>query len=171
MLKTAGRYTKILNYIIVVLVFALLILQLLPYWDTTAVVNKQEVPATMSIQSYVWWPLEAEQGGPNLTKHFESVYGKDWVIADIVLMPVIGIFTVIMVVFFGIKKPTRLWMNIVYLLCGIGGVIGYLTVPVFQENGIWVVHMIVCVLITGVSVANIVMRPWGKIVHYLKTGD
>ena len=171
MLKTAGRYTKILNYILVVLVFGLFLLQLLPFWETTAVIKKENIPTTMSIQSYVWCPLEVEMGGPNLTKIFEGRFGKDWVIVDIVLMPVIVVFAVIMTFFFGIKKPTRLWMNIVYLLCGIGGIIGYLTVPVFQDNGMWIVHLIVCVLITGVSIANVVMRPWKAIAHYFKTGE
>ena len=54
MLKTAGRYTKILNYILVVLVFALFILQLMPFWESTAVVNKEEVPADVSIPGGPW---------------------------------------------------------------------------------------------------------------------
>ena len=171
MLKTAGRYTKILNYILVVLVFALFILQLMPFWESTAVVNKEEVPADVSIQGYTWWPLDVKSGGPNLTKTFEGRFGKDWEIVDIVLMPVIVVFACIMTFFFGIKKPTRLWMNIIYLLCGISGVVGYLTIPVYQDNGIWIVHLIVCFLMIAVSIANVVMRPWDKIVRYMKTGE
>ena len=135
MLKTAGRYTKILNYILVGLVFALLILQLLPFWSTTATVEGEEKTVSMSIQGYVWWTLDKEAGVPP-TKVFEGVMGTDWATADTVLMPVIVVVAVIMTFFFGIKKPNRMWMNIVYQFCGIGGLIGYLPIHLFQMNGI-----------------------------------
>ena len=164
MLKTAGRLSKITNYIMVGLLYVLLALQFLPYWTTA------DGAVTMSIQGYVWWPLK-KPDGPAMTTYFQSLYGKDWLTGDMVFMPTMILACAIITFFFGIKKPNRLWMNIVYLFAGIVGLIGYLGNPIFQLNGIYIAHTILAALIVVTSIVNVVARPWKGIVHYLKYGE
>lgn len=164
MLKTAGRFTKITNYIAVVLLFVLLLLQFLPYWTTS------DGATTLSIQGYVWWPLE-KPDGPAMTNFFKDQFGKDWLIDEVVLLPCLTLACAVLTFFFGIKKPNRLWMNIVYLTAGIYCVITFLTNPAYQLNGMYILHLILGFLLVAASVANIALRPWKKIVHYLKYGE
>ena len=164
MLKTAGRFTKITNYIAVVLLFVLLLLQFLPFWSTP------DGETTMSIQEYVWWPLEKPKG-PAMTDYFEDLYGRDWKIDQIVLMPCVILACAIVTFFFGIKRPNRLWMNIVYLIGGFFCITGFLGNPIYRLNGIYIVHVILGALLIVASIANIVLRPWKGIVHYFKYGE
>lgn len=186
MIKTAGRATPILNYICVVLLFAIFVLQLLPgYWTGTKEVVSlpTEVGAepvttiedvAVSIQYLTWFPAHETQDTPgtDMVKYFENKYKSEkWQVSDIVLMPVMIVVCCIITFFFGIKKPTRLWMNIVYLLAGVLGLVTYMTQPIYQLNSLYVVHAAVCGALILASVANIAARPWKKIIHYMKTGE
>ena len=179
MIKTAGRATPILNYICVILLFAIFVLQLTPFWTNadkveTSPVNEVRVT---SIQNVVWFPAnEINQHTPatDMVKYFEdkySVKGDKWEVADIATMPAIIVVCCIITFFFGIKKPTRLWMNIVYLLAGGLALITYLTQPIFQLSNQWTIHAAVSGALVLASIANIAFRPWKKIMHYLKTGE
>ena len=164
MLKTAGRLSKLTNYIMVGLLYALVVMQFLPFWTTG------DGAVTMSIQEYIWWPLE-KPDGPAMTKYFQGLYGSDWLIGDIVLMPCMTLICAIITFFFGIKRPNRLWMNIVYLVAGICGLSAYLGDPIYQLNPIYIVHVILCALLVVTSIVNVTARPWKKIMHYLKYGE
>ena len=165
MLKTAGRLSKLTNYIMVGLLYALVIMQFLPFWTTG------DGSVTLSIQQYIWWPLKKTIGGPTMTQYFQSLYGSEWLVGDIVLMPTMILASAIVTFFFGIKRPNRLWMNIVYLFAGSMGLIGYLGDPIYQLNPIYIVHVILSALIIVTSIVNIAARPWKSIFHYLKYGE
>ena len=100
MLKTAGPLSKITNYVMVGLLYALVVMQFLPFWTTG------DGAVTMSIQEYIWWPLE-KPDGPAMTKYFQSLYGAEWLIGDIVLMPCVTLICAIITFFFGIKTGFR----------------------------------------------------------------
>lgn len=188
MIKTSGRATPILNYLCVLLLFAIFVLQLMPgYWNGTKevvtipteagaepVVTTEDV--SVSIQYLVWFPAHETQETPGtaMVKYFEkqySVKGDKWEIGDIVLMPVMIVVCCIIAFFFGIKKPTRLWMNIVYLLAGVLGLVTYLTMPIYQLNSMYLVHAGVCGALILASIANIAFRPWKRIIRFMRTGD
>lgn len=205
MIKTAGRATPILNYICVVLLFAIFAMQLLPFWTNADNVETSPTNSlrVISIQGYTWFPENKktpDTPGNDMSKYFDAKYttydcnkcafktqeamrdcpecgGKstvkknEWKIGDIVLLPVMIVICCIITIFFGIKKPTRLWMNIVYLLAGVLGLVTYLTEPIYQLNQMYIVHVLLCDHLILASLANITCRPWKRIVHYMKTGD
>lgn len=206
MIKTAGRATPILNYICVVLLFVIFVMQLLPYWTNADAIETSptKTEREISIQGMTWFPENKKtpnSPGNDMTKYFEKMYNTfvckecgyenpvkwdgacpecsakksaekdEWEIADIVLMPVMIVVCCIVTFFFGIKKPTRLWMNIVYLLAGVLGAVTYLTEPIYQLNSMYIVHMVLCFALILASVANIAFRPWKRIAHYMKTGE
>lgn len=175
MIKTAGRATPILNYIVIFFLFALFVLQCLPFWTNADAVQTSPTKELreVSIQEFTWFCTTKKPASPgnDMTKYFQRVYGSKWQSADIVLMPVIIVACCIITIFFGIKKPTRLWMNIVYLTAGIVGIWGYLSDPIFQLNDMYIVHIVVCALIIVSSLLNITVRPWKKVIHFMKTGE
>ena len=141
-----------------------MLLQFLPFWTTG------DGAVTMSIQEYIWWPLE-KPDGPAMTKYFQGLYGSEWLIGDIVMTPCMTLICAIITFFFGIKRPNRLWMNIVYLCGGIVGLVGYLGDPMYQLNPIYIVQVILCALLVVTSIVNVAARPWKSIMHYLKYGE
>ena len=187
MIKTAGRATPILNYICVILLFAIFALQLMPgYWNCQKEVEviPTEIGAepytitkdiSVSIQQMIWFPaneVNLETPSTDMVEYFEKLYKSEkWEVADVATMPVLIVVCCIISFFFGIKKPTRLWMNIGYLLGGGLALVSYLTMPIFQLNTMWVVHAAVSGALVLVSIANIAFRPWKRIVHYMKTGE
>ena len=58
MIKTAGRATPILNYICVVLLFVILVMQMLPYWTNADAVETSPTQTVreISIQGMTWFP-------------------------------------------------------------------------------------------------------------------
>ncbi len=171
MLKTAGRATPILNYIAVLLLFALFALQLMPFWNNADAVAAGEEVTEISIQGFTWFNSTKVTVTPGnvMSKYFTKYYDKQAL--DIIWMPFIVTACCIITIFFGIKKPTRLWMNIVYLVAGGYAMITYLTDPMFQLNSNYIFHLIVAALLVVASLLNVAIRPWKRIIHFMKTGD
>jgi len=171
MLKTAGRATPILNYIVVILLFGLFVLQLVPFWSNADAVAAGEEVTEISIQEYTWFCDTKRPVSPGniMSDYFEKNY--DRAAGDIILMPVILVACCIITFFFGIKKPTRLWMNIVYIIAGGLALVTYLTDPLYQMGNLYIVHLAVSALLVVATVLNVAIRPWKKIIHYMKTGE
>jgi len=160
MFKTAGRYSQILTYVTVALMLVLFLLQFLPFYSSA------DGSDVVSMQGYVWWPLEHK----DVTKVFTDAYGRDWDAAQMVLMPVLVLVCACVGAFFELKNPKKLWPCTFPLIGSGSAVFFYLTNPIYQMNGIWVLQFAVAVLALATTIANIAMRPWKDIFGYFRYG-
>ena len=158
------NYKPICNFICVVLMLVLLVLQFLPgYW--TAQKSKPDKDGNYktdvaSLQGYMWVPSEYTV----LDDYFDDLYGDALIMNDVVMMPIITfVFGVLGIIFCSIMNH-KAGVTLLPALVGGAGVIGYLMYPIFQLNSMWIVHFIVCVLIFGVSIASLVTSVTKKII-------
>lgn len=136
------KAVRIVVIILAVLMLALLALQFLPYWTVTATGEQ------VSIQEYTWLPLDNEE----LTEQFEDMYGKkNYNLNDVVGMPVLVFFFTILTVVCTAITRGKSWVGIFPAVAGIGAIIGYLTLPVYQLNALWVAHVALGAVVTLVS--------------------
>ncbi len=139
------KAVRIVVIILAVLMLGLLVLQFMPYWT---VAEKQ-----VSIQEYTWFPLDNE----DLTEQFEDMYGKkNYNLNDVVNMPVLVFFFTVATILFTIFTRAKSWVSAFPAVAGIGAIIGYLTLPVYQLNGMWVTHVALAGVIVLVSIFGLI---------------
>lgn len=200
-MKVSKMWIRICNIACAVLLLALLICQLLPFWTMPACTcNGSCEPApnrfsdpkidtsckactvtykwcknlapeysagtdpsklldtsedwTISIQKYIWLPTF--EGSKGVTEYFQAQYndaetGYEFMVNDIKNMPVLVFFFSLIGAFFCITKSKNPLSSIFALCTGIGAVVGYLTMPIFQAGMLWQVHLVVAVLLLLVS--------------------
>lgn len=106
----------------------------------------------ISIQQYTWTPEFSTCNGATewFEKYFQDLYEYDdfeFLVKDIVLMPVLVLFGTFFGCYFCLFKSKKALCFIIPLIVGIAGVVGYLTIPVFQMGALWQVHLVVSALI------------------------
>lgn len=142
------KAVRVVVIVLAVLMLALLALQFLPYWT---VADRQ-----VSIQEYTWLPLDNK----DLTKQFEGMYGKaNYNLNDVVGMPVLVFFFTIGTALFTIFTKAKSWVAIFPAVAGISVIIGYLTLPIYQLNDMWIAHVAlagVIVLVSIIAIASFV---------------
>lgn len=105
---------------------------------------------TISIQKYIWLPgFESSKG---VTEYFQAQYNDaateyEFMVNDIKDMPVLVFFFSLIGAYFCIAKSGSPLSSIFGLCAGVGAVIGYLTMPIFQAGMLWQVHLVVAVLV------------------------
>lgn len=157
-----NHYKTICNVVCAVLLIALIALQFVPGFWATAPNKKGEVDSA-SLQGYIWLPEEH--------KDLEKSFKKDideFELNDIVGMPVGVLAFGILAVVFTALKPKGLWAALFAFLAAVLGVIGYLTMPVYQLGNNWVIHLIVAAVALAVSAVCLVIALIGKIVELKK---
>lgn len=117
-------------------------------------VNKDRLDYTktwdLSIQQYTWTPTYDSCDGA--TEYFDWFFkdqynDKDFEfkVKDIVLMPVVVLVCAVLGLYFCLFKGDKPLVGIIPLLAGVAGILGYLTVPVFQVRNLipnmWMVHL------------------------------
>jgi len=150
------NYKTICSIACAALVLILLVLQFLPgYWTHQKdKPNKEGVYETdsASLQEFMWVPSEHTILGD----YFEDLFSKDFMLNDPVMMPVITLVAGVLCIVFTIFNREASWTALFPALVGGAGIYGYLCHPIFQMNGMWIVHLVVSVLIFGVAVASLV---------------
>lgn len=109
---------------------------------------------SISIQKYIWLPTF--EGSKGVTEFFQAQYNDaetdyEFMVNDIKDMPVLVFFFSLLGAFFCITKSQNPISSIFALCTGIGAVVGYLTMPIFQTGMLWQVHLVIAVLILLVS--------------------
>ena len=144
MKKFSENRTMICNLICTVLMVILLVLQFMPFWSYGDQSN--------SIQGYIWFPTECDE----LEDYFVENVGSDYSVNDVVVMPITTLFatvgTVVLFVFF----KERIFTAIVPAICGVVGIYGYLSKPIYQLGAGWGFHVVLCVAITVAAVLAMV---------------
>ena len=132
--------TKIFNWISIVLMGVLLLLQFLPFWNIDGV--------SVSIQGYIWLKPGDEQIGEYLAPYLNV--GDSFLINKVIAMPLL----VLVLVLTGIVLNlifNNIYTTVLPLLCGVIGAWGYLAKPAFQLGTGWVLHLVVCIAIFVVA--------------------
>ena len=138
---------KYLSFALAIVILALLVMQFLPFWTT----EKE----TVSINDYLWLPNEHK----SVTKLFKAeLDDKKFDPIKIVLWPVLTlVLGVAGIILCFIKKDTLL-PYLMTILCGLAGMLTYLTNPVYQWGANWIVHLIVAIVVLVAGVAGLVLK-------------
>ena len=122
----------------------------------------------LSIQQYVWTPTFDSCGGA--TEYFGGIFdvketktnpGYEFMVKDIVMMPILVLVCAAFGAYFSFVKSEKPLTSIFSLVAGVAGTVGYLTVPVFQLGALWQVHLaisIVILLVALVPTTEYIMR-------------
>ena len=138
---------KYLSFALAIVILALLVMQFLPFWTT----EKE----TVSINDYLWMPNEHK----SVTKLFKAeLDDKKFDPIKIVLWPVLTlVLGVAGIILCFIEKDTLL-PYLMTILCGLAGMLTYLTNPVYQWGANWIVHLIVAIVVLVAGVAGLVLK-------------
>lgn len=139
-MKTKTTPMILCNVICAVLMLALLLFQALPFWD----IGTQQI----SIQQYIGFPADY----PELTSYFQAQLNPDFMVNDVVLMPIIVLVIGLLGAVFCIWKCKKCWVFLFPMICGIAGMWGYLTNPAFQMGAMWQLHLVLSILMTLLSI-------------------
>lgn len=138
------NHVRTCNIISAILLMALLVCQLMPFWRT----GTHEV----SIQGYTWFPENHKE----ILEYLKAEANPETTVNSVVSMPIIvlisGFFGMILCAF----KSENAWCASLAGICGIAGVIGYLTVPAFQVGNLWGLHLLLCVAVLAMAAATFV---------------
>lgn len=138
-----NKAAKIFCIICAVLMLAVLILQYLPsYWTAGE--------DSSSIADYVWWPHHHK----DITKEFRNIFGRDYEVQQMVLMPVTVLIATILGIVVCILSPGKIGAFIIPLIDGAMGLYGFLTVPVFSLGSTYIVQIIACALLVATAVVG-----------------
>ena len=151
------KYASLFNYISVALMVILLVTQFLPFW--TADKCEKCPDGTTSISEYVWFPDDHK----DITTMMKGrdLYGKDFVVGDIVLTTVIIVAATILSLYFCLRYAYKPMMGIFPFLGGLGAVFGYLTQPGLQIGNLWFVHLAVgalAMICGGTAISQLVVN-------------
>ena len=140
------KAVRIVNILLAVLMLALLVLQFLPFWT---VADRQ-----VSIQEYTWFPLDNK----DLTKQFETMFGgkANYNLNDVVGMPVLVFFFTVASILFTIFANDKSWISAFPAVAGAGAIIGFLTLPIYQLNEMWVAHVALAGVIVLISLYGLI---------------
>ena len=195
-MKISKKLVQLCNIVCAVLMIALLVMQLLPFWtfpacNCTGKCEKLDanadcpmcsvyykacvnIPAEelsagtnrldyskewdLSIQEYTWMPTFDSSAGA--TEYFGSIFDTketettpeyEFMVKDIVLMPILVLFGTVFGAYFCFTKSGKSLCSIFCLVVGLAGTIGYLTMPIFQMGALWQIHLALSAVILLVS--------------------
>ena len=145
-MKKSINLVRVFNIVCAVLLVAIAVCQLVPFW--------QSGETTASIQDYVWFPKENK----GLNDYFKQVTGdRTFRVNDMMLMPVIVIACSILGLFSCTVKSGKVSSAIIPLICGVVGIWGYRSSPLFQTADSWIIHLVICILLTVLSALTFVV--------------
>ena len=157
------NYSRICNYICVVLMLCLLATQFLPFWECVDCDVCEDGMA--SISDYFWNPREHKSLKKSMTRVYKDYFGENIVdangkpfefTANIVLISALGIFvSTLLTVFFGLvcgKKPI---VAIFPLIGSIAGIYDYTTALALQVGQNWQLHLGLCIAVLIVSIISL----------------
>lgn len=96
----------------------------------------------VSIQQYTWLPTFDTCEG--VTEYFTKIFSTsdyEFMMKDIVGMPVVVIFGALIGAFFCFTKSGKAICSIIPLITGVFAVVAYLTQPIFQMGAMWQLHL------------------------------
>lgn len=136
MLTRLKANQKIHSYICAALMLLLLVLQFMPFWH-----YGEQGELSASINAYIWLPMDHN----DLTDYLTASIGDDYVINQILFMPIVTLILEACGIPFCLFKSKHPASLLFPAACGFAGVWGYLTKPAFRLGANWGVHLALCI--------------------------
>lgn len=159
-------YTKILSFVLAVLLVCLLITQLLPFWNCSNCKTHKENDRMISIAEYILFPLDHKSLTSDMTNVYKAVYGEDlfdaqgkkWVftVDEILICPLLVLVGCLLGIVLCIVMENKLYGILCGAIAGIAGVIGYLLYLPLQIGPNWQIHLAVAGVTAVASIALLV---------------
>ena len=155
MKKKINKLSLVSLIICSVLCVALIVTQFIPFWSAEVKIETESGEKVTQEKEFSVWDYLSFPGADvqkQLGKVFENEVGKDnYNINDLAgtacLILAFGVLTVI----FTALKYDKSWTFVFPLVCGVGGVYGYLTNPVLHMGKLWILPLIISAVITVVA--------------------
>jgi len=138
---SAIKSRKMLSALCALLMLVLLILQFMPFWQ-----YGEETNLASSMQSYIWFPNDHKE----LTSYIES-HIDDYNINQILLLPIITLVAGACGIVLCLIRGDHPAVHLFPAVCGVVGIWGYLSSPVYQLGSNWMLHLVVCIALTAVA--------------------
>lgn len=138
--------TKIFNWVCVVLMGLIIVLQMLPFWKYDA-----SLPG-VAIQQYVWL-IPDNMDVQEYLAPYVVVNGKHF-INSVIGMPLLVLASGLVGIVLNLRN-NNVYTTLLPLFCGAIGVWGYLALPAFQLGTAWVLHLIVCIALIAAAAVKI----------------
>ncbi len=147
-MKNTQKTVKILTFVLVIVMLAMLVMQFQPFWSTEG--------DEASLAGYIWFPKEHR----TLTKYFKNLYANDFNLVfkmnNIFPVPVMVFACCVLGVLVCLWKLGHWYSFLIPMLGGFYGAQGYLSQRIFQLGQNWQIHLTLCVLILLLGVAGLV---------------
>lgn len=160
------NYTKILSFVLAVLLVCLLITQLLPFWNCSNCKTHKENDRMISIAEYILFPLDHKSLTTDMTNVYKAVYGEDlfdaqgkkWVftVDEILICPLLVLVGCLLGIVLCIVMENKLYGILCGAIAGIAGVMGYLLYLPLQIGPNWQIHLAVAGVTAVASIALLV---------------
>lgn len=129
MKKTISTTANILNWVVLLLLVAVVVLHVMPYWQYEAfdILSGETSNATASIQGYVWRSfdhLDLEDGFTSILRSQKLITGKYW-INDYILSPILAFLPAAAGIILCIFKRKSLITGILPVVSGAAGIIAF----------------------------------------------
>lgn len=129
MKKTISTTANILNWVVLVLLIAVVVLHVMPYWQYEAfdILTGETSDATSSIQGYVWCSfnhLDLEDGFTSVLRSQKLITGKYW-INDYILSPILAFLPAAVGIILCIFKRKSLITGILPVVSGAAGIVAF----------------------------------------------
>lgn len=142
---------KLCSVICIVLMLALILCHLMPFWTLDG--------ESTSLQEFIWFCTDHN----DISNYLEDV-DPQFDMNSFILLPILMFVAAVLGVAFCLLKSDRPWTVIFPAVCGLSGIIAYLTDPALRSGFLWWLHLLVCVgvLATAVVSSVFVFKTKGK---------
>ena len=166
---------RIINYICVVLMVAVLVMQFMPFWVCSGCKSHKDEARWVSVAEYTWLPEHHRTITRNMTGVYQAEYGEDYVddngkkyqfAVDDIITPcavvlVTGVIGVLLCSILA-KKAFVTWLP---LICGVVGAVAYATLPAMKIGYNHNVHLLLTAALALVALPGVVIG----VINWIKT--
>jgi len=132
---------KICNILCAVLMLALILCHLMPFWTLNG--------ESLSLQEFIWFCTEHA----DISSYLGSV-DPQFSMNSFIVAPVLIFVSAVLGAVFYVTKPNRIWTAVFPITCGIVGTIAYLIDPALQSGANWWLHLLICIGLLAAGVVS-----------------
>ena len=143
MSESASKKISVCNLICAILMGVMLILQFVPFWEST--------DGSVSINSMVW--LSYAHG--DLERSLAAAVGEGFSLNKLVVAPIFQTVTALVGIIVCLKWNDSSLSSLLPAACGVLGICGYLMIPAMQLGNMWILHLLVSAAMLVTAVVSI----------------
>ena len=143
MSESASKKISVCNLICAILMGVMLILQFVPFWEST--------DGSVSINSFVW--LSYAHG--DLERSLAAAVGEGFSLNKLVVAPIFQTVTALVGIIVCLKWNDSSLSSLLPAACGVLGICGYLMIPAMQLGNMRILHLLVSAVMLVAAVVSI----------------